>query len=308
MIAKRQSFSFDPSRPYFAPYGLTCVYWSPSRMRRPDHHNEVELNFLESGSVTYLLGGRRAVVEAGRLGVFWAAIPHQIVDFSGSDAYLVATIPLQHFLHWRLPERFVHPLMQGQLLSEPTTGRADSDSLLFARWEADLQPNAPELERPVLLEMEARLIRMALELPMQPKPRKRRGRLSALTDSGFSKVEQMACFVAQHYTEKLTVKQISEMVELHPNYAMSLFRKTFGMTLVAYLTQHRISHAQRLLATTNQTTTEIALESGFHSLSRFNDAFRRACGCSAREYRKSHELPSESSVVRGPRFSRRDQQ
>jgi AraC-like DNA-binding protein len=79
---------------------------------------------------------------------------------------------------------------------------------------------------------------------------------------------------------------------------MSLFQKTFGTTLISYLTQHRISHAQRLLATTAQTVTEIAFESGFLSISRFNDAFRRACGCSPREYRKSHELEVDGSPLR----------
>ncbi len=290
--------SFDPNRPDFAPYGLTCVHWRPSPMRRPDHHNEVELNFLESGSVTYLLGGKKTVVEAGRLGVFWAAIPHQIIDFGDRTAYYVATIPLQCFLQWRLPEKFVQPLMQGRLVSEPTAERADSDAQLFAHWEEDLLAKSPEVERPVLLEMQARLIRLALKIPASPKARAKRDRLSTLTDSGLNKVEQMACFIAQNYTEKLSVQQIGEFVQLHPNYAMNLFQKTFGTTLINYLTQHRVSHAQRLLATTDHTVTEVAFQSGFLSISRFNDAFRRACGCSPREYRKLHEL-RETGAVRG---------
>ncbi|PAW66428.1 MAG: AraC family transcriptional regulator [Opitutia bacterium Tous-C1TDCM] len=282
--------SFDPNRPDFAPYGLTCVHWRPSPMRRPDHHNEVELNFLESGSVTYLLGGKKTVVEAGKLGVFWAAIPHQIIDFGDDTAYFVATIPLQCFLQWRLPEKFVQPLMQGRLVSEPTAERAASDAQLFAHWEEDLLRKAPDLERPVLLEVQARLIRLALKIPAAPRPRAKRDRLSTLTDSGLNKVEQMACYIAQNYTEKLSVQQIGDFVKLHPNYAMNLFQKTFGTTLINYLTQHRVSHAQRLLATTDHTVTEVAFQSGFLSISRFNDAFRRACGCSPREYRKVHEL------------------
>jgi hypothetical protein len=50
---------FDPNRPDFTPYGFTCVRWSPSPMRRPDHHNEIELNLLHAGWVTYLRGGRK---------------------------------------------------------------------------------------------------------------------------------------------------------------------------------------------------------------------------------------------------------
>jgi AraC-like DNA-binding protein len=69
---------------------------------------------------------------------------------------------------------------------------------------------------------------------------------------------------------------------------MSLFQKTFGTTLIDYLTHHRISHAERLLATTDEKIVEVAFNSGFSSISRFNEAFRRACGCSPRDYRKRH--------------------
>lgn len=286
--------SFDPNRPDFAPYGLTCVHWQPSPMRRPDHHNEVELNFLESGTLTYLLGGSKTTVAAGKLSVFWAAIPHQIIAFGTKSAYHVATIPLQYFLQWRLPEHFVQPLMQGRLVSEPDDRRAASDAHLLAHWESDLQQSAPELERPVLLEMQARLLRLALRLPKTPARTPKRDRLRNLTAAGLNKVEQMACYIAQNYTQKLAVEQIGEFVGLHPNYAMNLFQKTFGSTLIAYVTQHRISHAQRLLATTSESVADIAFDAGFNSLSRFNEAFRRACGCSPREYRRSHLLDGDS--------------
>ena len=107
---------------------------------------------------------------------------------------------------------------------------------------------------------------------------------------GLKHVEQMALFVAQHYTEKISAEQISKAAGLHPNYAMSVFKKALGITLVDCLTQHRVSHAQRLLATRNDKIIDIAFESGFSSLSRFHEAFGRWCGCSPKDYRKRHRI------------------
>jgi AraC-like DNA-binding protein len=290
MTRNPQTVTFDPNRPDFAPYGLTCVHWLPSPMLRPDHHNEIELNFLESGALTYLLGGRKTVIEAGRLSAFWAAIPHQIIDFGRATSYFVATIPLQCFLQWRLPDHFTQPLLQGALVSEPNRERAVADAQLFAQWEDNLRPAVRAFEAPVLLEMQARLLRLALTLPVQSAAQQKRVRRVTMTDAGLNKVEQMACFIAQNYTERLTVEQIGKFVKLHPNYAMNLFQKSFGTTLINYLTQHRISHAQRLLATTEESISDIAFASGFNSLSRFNEAFRRACGQSPRDYRRCHLL------------------
>ena len=284
--------SFDPARRDFEPYGLTCVNWKPSPMPRPDHHNEVELNFLKSGTVTYLLGGRKVTITAAHLSVFWAAIPHQIIDFGHEPSYFVATIPLPWFLQWKLPDHLVQPLMRGHLIVEPSGERAEFDAQLFSRWETDLlEPNSG-VESSVLLEMQARLVRLAKSLPPRrftaPKQKLFRA-------AGLSKVEQMACFIAQHYLEKLSVQRIADVVELHPNYAMNLFQKTFGATLVDYLTQHRVSHAQRLLATSNAKIVDVAAESGFASISRFNIAFRQVCGCSPREYRRSHVIVDEEA-------------
>ena len=282
--------SFDPNRPDFAPYGLTCVRWNPAPMRRPDHHNEVELNFLETGWVTYLLGGRKVRVDAGRLHAFWAAIPHQIIDYGDETEYFVATIPLPWFLQCRLPDNLVQPLMQGQMITEPSVNREAADLQLFTHWERDLEQPNSDLKKAVLLEMEARLLRLALAMPSSAASGARRKRHMALSEVGLNKVEQMACLIAQRYTEKLTIEEIGRMVKLHPNYAMSLFQKTFGTTLIEYLTQHRVSHSQRLLATTDMKIIDVAFNSGFGSISRFNDAFRRACGCSPREYRQQHQL------------------
>jgi len=66
--------------------------------------------------------------------------------------------------------------------------------------------------------------------------------------------------------------------------------------LLKYVTQHRLSHAQRLLVTTDDLVVNIALKSGFGSLSRFNEAFRQAFGCTPREYRRNHRISGPSSA------------
>jgi AraC-like DNA-binding protein len=273
--------SFDPSQPDFTPYGFTCELWAKKTMPRPNRHNEIELNFLTAGSITYLLGGRRAAAEAGRLAAFWAAIPHQIVAVEGNDPYHAAHLPLAWFLQCRLPGDFVQRLLRGEMVVEPDDRRAGFDRQLFAQWQKDLAGRPDERWRTVLLEIEARLWRLAdAQGRRAPKQRTRE-----LGSGGVQKVESMAAFIAQHYTEPLTIARVARAVDLHPNYAMTLFRGVFGTTLLEYLTQLRVSHAQRLLATTDAKILDVAMSSGFGSLSRFNAAFSRVCGCAPSAYR-----------------------
>ncbi|WP_235908362.1 helix-turn-helix domain-containing protein [Roseiconus nitratireducens] len=246
-------------------------------MPRPDRHNEIEMNFMMSGSLTYLLGGSRTTIRAANLAIFWAAIPHQIVAFDGDAPYFVVTLPLSEFLRAGVDSSLVHRVLEGELLTD--SAEDGSDRIAFERWEEDLMSADPVLERAARLEVQARLLRFARG--MSPAA-------VAGTTSRLSRADQLACYIAKNYQEPLTSQIIAEAHGVHPNYAMNLFRKAFGTTMTAFIVQHRISHAQRLLVTTEDTILNVAMNSGFQSLSRFNEAFKAECGCSPRDYRKSH--------------------
>ncbi len=283
--------SFDPSRPDFAPYGFTCQRWTPVPMKRADRHNEIELNLLKHGSLTYLLGGNTVTIPAGRLAVFWAAIPHQIISSKDMTEYFVATIPLAWFLQCQFPAHFVDAILHARVVLDPEPRTRGGDLEMFERWVHDLEEPQPTPRRVAFLEIEARLLRFALAVPVQiPAGRGRKAGQVVIETGGLNRVEQMACFIAQHYTEPLTAEQISQCAGLHPNYAMALFKKALGITLIDCVTQHRVSHAQRLLATADGKIIEVAMNSGFASLSRFHEAFKRSCGCSPKEYRTRHRV------------------
>ena len=266
-------------------------------MARCDRHNEIELNLLESGRLVYLMGGRRVAVPTGRLTVFWAGVPHQILEFEGLTDYFVLTIPLAWFLQWRLPDQFTQPILHGRMIVEPDKGRLASDWARFESWSGDARMGTEERRHVSLLEIEARLRRLALTLAESP-PRSRGKSPAVLGRQHLSRAEEMACFIAQNYTQPLTAETISQHVGLHPNYAMALFQRAFGTTLLKYVTQHRLSHAQRLLVTSEDLILSIALASGFGSLSRFNEAFRQAFGCTPRQYRRDHRIAGPSARPR----------
>ena len=278
---------FDQRRRDFTPYGFTCERWTPARMPRPDRHNEIEINLLTGGALTYLVGGRKVRVPAGRLAIFWAAIPHQIIETKGASEYFVATIPLSWFLQCNFPEHLVQPVLHGDVLLDRQTDAGDLAR--FELWQSDLRTDPANRQRPVFLEMEARLYRLALSLA-RGRTRGTRAAVEPVKEGHLSNVERMAAFVALRYTEPLTVDDIGEHVGLHPNHAMTVFKRAFGTTLIRYLTEHRVSHAKRLLATTDDKILGVALTSGFGSVGRFNAVFRETCGCSPREFRRRHRL------------------
>lgn len=283
--------SFDSNRPNFAAYGFTCELWTPVPMNRADRHNEIELNLLKQGSLTYLFGGNTVTIPAGRLAVFWAAIPHQIIASKDKTEYYVATIPLAWFLQCQFPARFVDAILHARVVLDPEPQPRGGDREMFDRWVRDFENPSAQKQRIAFLEIESRLLRFAEAVPKDAADGGAQKSSQLMIETGGLKhVEQMALFIAQHYTDKVSAETIGKAVGLHPNYAMALFKKALGITLIDCVTQHRVSHAQRLLATSNAKILDVALDSGFTSLSRFHEAFKRWCDCSPKEYRKMHRV------------------
>lgn len=261
-------------------------------MPRSDRHNEIEVNFLQSGTLSYLLAGSRVDVKPARWTAFWACVPHRIVDFEGVGEFYVLTVPLTWFLQWRLGEPLTKALLHGEVVAEPNGSRAEADCRSFAEWCDDLSSGSRDRRRVCALEVEARWRRLALDCaafrtshwPV----------MGADQPAGLSSAEQMASFIAKNYLGPLDVKTIAGEAGLHPNYAMTIFRKAFGSTLVQHITQHRLHHAQRLLATSEIPAVDVASLSGFGSVSRFYMSFREAYGCTPREFRRALRLSAVS--------------
>ncbi|MES2920128.1 MAG: AraC family transcriptional regulator [Verrucomicrobiota bacterium] len=213
-------------------------------MRRPDRHNEFELNLLKNGSLTYLLGGNRVTIPQGGLGAFWAAIPHQIIDSSGNQEYYVATLPLSWFIQCRLPAKLVDRLLHGQFMRDLSTERSELDLHLFQTWTRDLLGGKSEANPATQLELHARLLRLADGLPGMTGKGPRPG--SLLGEGGLSKIAHLAAYIARNYQATIQIEEAAKEVGLHPNYAINLFKKTFNITLTEYLNWHRVSHALEL--------------------------------------------------------------
>lgn len=272
-------------------YGLTSQRVTPKVRRQAHRHHEVELNFIPEGSLTYLLGGQQFLLQTRDFAVFWAAIPHHIVEISDSTVMHWLTLPLTFFLQWQLPDPLTQRVLAGNLVVDPNPTNTELDLARFNNWQQDLFVTSTERRKAMLLEIEARLRRLALTTESRP------GAVNSITaetpqGAGFQQAQRMARFIAAHYTELLLVEQIAQVVKLHPNYAMMIFRRHFNMSILDYLTQYRVAHAQRLLLVSDKPIKDIAFESGFGSISQFYAIFKKVCGQSPKQYRTSSFVKS----------------
>ncbi len=268
----------------FQTHGLLASPW-----QRPDsplvyfhRHNEIELNFLERGCMSLTFAGRSVEVPKGKLLVFWAGFSHRIPRWE-HGRILAISIPLPAFLSWPLPQEFIHRLLHGELFFEPDDSRTPYDLDLMQRWTHDLKAGATtHVKEVVLLEVHARLRRLSLKVAHAAEVLEAAEQPERLT--------RMLRFIAEHYQEEITIKDVAQAAGCAASYAMELFRRSCGMSIMNYVNDQRVTHARRMLATTKAKVLTVAMDSGFGSLSQFHNVFHRVCGQTPRQYARANRV------------------
>ena len=90
-------------------------------------------------------------------------------------------------------------------------------------------------------------------------------------------------YINDHCTENITIDTLASLTGFSKYHFSRLFKQFIGTSWYNYLLSRRIMYAEKLLTRPNITITEVAMASGFNSLSTFNRVFK--------EFK--HRTPSE---------------
>ena len=249
------------------------VWWMRNLfvMGRAHTHADVEINIPMHGDpLRYLYAGRIVEVPVGKIAIFWGGIPHQLLSPASGCEGIWITLPLPWILQWEIPQPLTQRLLSGDFLLGES---ALEETAGLRRWVEDFESQNASRRKVLLLEIQARLHRLALDMPRRHRPQP----LSSNT-TGEARMESITRHINTHYLEIVTLRQIAEAVGLNHRYMMRLFQSHSAMSVWEYVVRLRVSHAQRLLITTNQKITDIAMESGFGSVAPFYAAFEKFGG------------------------------
>ncbi|WP_066684459.1 response regulator transcription factor [Christensenella intestinihominis] len=95
-------------------------------------------------------------------------------------------------------------------------------------------------------------------------------------------------YIANHYADKILLKDIAEQVYLNPVYFSICFKRDTGLNFVDYLNEYRIEKAKEKLKTVHYSISEIAESVGLPNVRYFSKTFKRYVGLSPAEYRKRY--------------------
>ncbi|OZG74263.1 hypothetical protein BTA51_04400 [Hahella sp. CCB-MM4] len=283
----RQSTQDDPYAKVSP--GTSCeriefYFGSPEEMHYSHQHSHLELNILLVGQLEVTYADEDILLTAGSIACFSALHPHWLHSISGDALSLQLRIPL-----FTLPCLPDNELFR-QFLIRTTPYISDISNLVHLstaeRWAQELACKDDRLQELVIDEIGLMLRRLLVDTPYSEAAQGHSKSLCRHLVHSHNMVE----FIIRNYRQPITINDIAESVGLHRNFAMNVFKKSVGMSLLEYLTSLRVNHARRLLLHTRDQVTNIAFDSGFTSITRFYEVFSKYYRESPLQYRKQHSL------------------
>ncbi len=108
---------------------------------------------------------------------------------------------------------------------------------------------------------------------------------SASQENYNGRMAKVFSYISENYTQNITVAQMAELCSMSYSYFSKVFKQITGRSFNDYVNYIRLREAERLLATTEMSVTEIAYNTGFSSSSYFVSKFREHKCTTPKKYR-----------------------
>lgn len=103
---------------------------------------------------------------------------------------------------------------------------------------------------------------------------------------GEARIMNAIGYLHKNYANKITLDELSTRFFVSKYYLCHEFKRYTNCTIIQYINNLRVSHAQKLLEETDKSITEISMLVGFPNVTHFNRVFRLVTGKSPTQSRK----------------------
>lgn len=109
-------------------------------------------------------------------------------------------------------------------------------------------------------------------------------------DLNIKRLQRIIYFVNNNYHKSITLKEIAEKENLNYFYLSHFIKTNLGVSFQDYLNKVRLDRAIQLIVETNESIINISNNSGFSSISSFNNIFKDTFEMTPTQYRRKFKI------------------
>jgi len=241
------------------------------------------ISFIRKGFFEYQTFRRRDEVHVGRVLISKPDYEHIAAHIDGQpDSTTVFEFTTDFFKEvqeqykqaaWFLKNNDIHSLL---LQSNP-----ELDYLHESIWKKIEKKRASNLQ---IDEMVIEVLEKVINVLTNSKS------VPAIADSlkqfHLGTIEKAKAYIFENFNQNILLQKLAQHCLVSPFHFSRIFKNIMNVSPHQYLTEVRLNHAKVLLATTDQSITDIAFAAGFNSLEHFATSYRQRFRLNPSAHRK----------------------
>ncbi|KAB8131041.1 AraC family transcriptional regulator [Gracilibacillus oryzae] len=112
---------------------------------------------------------------------------------------------------------------------------------------------------------------------------------TSAADANALRADRLKEYIDSHYYEWIHAEDLATRLGISTRHMNTIFKESYQLTPIQYLTEVRIGLAKKMLAETDKDIASICFEAGFESISTFYRAFKNIVSISPNKYRTSQK-------------------
>lgn len=254
-------------------------------------HNAIEFLYITRGAFLVYVNGEKYTAHCGDLVLFRSNTGHTVfVESPNGGEYAVLKMKPSVLLDMASNDRgmlYVLPFafcQEGQkpvFRSAEVRGSGMEPILLEMLSFLEAPPYAAELA------VKANAVRLCAVLLNGFEKERTETTIKELPFSSLRQIYQAMTYIHNHFDRNITARECALQVNMSYSYFSRLFKQVAGKRFTAFLTEVRITHAEKELLLSERTVTEICYRCGFNDVSYFIAKYRALRGVSPYRFRKN---------------------
>lgn len=254
-------------------------------------HNFLEITYITRGTVIHTLNGTKSILKQGNFA---------IVDYRSVHSYQTkGNSTYDNYDCLFLPE-FLDPLLRG----------TESLSAIFEHYllHFNMQALTQNPAHMIFHDSDGKILSILKKMHHEYEMRKpgwkemlrchlvelllltiRQLDNASIASESKNIITHIVAYINENYMEPLTLKFFAEQMNYSLSHLSKEFKKTMGVSFVAYLQNHRIMQSCRLLISTKKSIAEISNSVGYSDIKFYTHLFKQITGVPPSKFRKQHK-------------------
>lgn len=241
-------------------------------------HESFEIIIIKEGNAIFQIGNMEYYVEDGDILFVNQGELHSGYSVNNTNVIFYAIVFDKSILTYYIPDtqqkKLIYPFVEGKMTYPGLIKNDSENSVPFSTIIHSIIDEFEQRKTGYELAVKCLFSMLTLQV-IRVKAFTEETKKIYLKDNKLERFKLLFNYIEAHFSEKITIKIASNIVNMSSYHFCKVFKKVTGKTFIEFLNLYRVNEAEDLLRETDLPITQVAEKVGFCNINYFDKIFKK---------------------------------